>query len=182
MSISIYNETLSSDFKLTNTNSSDLTTILRDFKINGKYIDKIYWCDPELFPDQPDNCGLIYKRYNNIIPVLLSGHVYNILPNENGINEPLNQATITLDRLYTRVPSSWVVSSYTNTDLLSDQDGYYEVKDIFGNSTYKVTVERKGYATYIDTGYTLKASDTTTDFYINPIDDTVGRIFLYWNS
>jgi hypothetical protein len=132
MSINISNISLSSNFNLTNTNGT--TTMLRDFKINGRYIDKIYWCDPNIFGNQPDNCGLIYKRYSNIIPVMLSGQVFDILSNVG-----LDNATITLNRLYTRVPSSWVVSSYS-LDEYGEDPGYYYIPAIYGNSTYKVTV------------------------------------------
>ena len=79
MSISVSNTTLSSTFDLTELNQNRLTTMLKDLKINGRYIDKIYWCDNQLFADKPDYCGLIYKRYNNIIPITLSGHIYNLL-------------------------------------------------------------------------------------------------------
>lgn len=62
MSISISNKSLSSDFNTSNINTNKKITTLKDLKLNGKYISRIYWCNNYFFSNLPNKCGLIYKR------------------------------------------------------------------------------------------------------------------------
>ena len=140
MSINILKQNISNDFNLT-VDNSNLLVGLKDLKINGKYIDKIYWCDSTLFSTLQDNCGLIYKRNNDCYQVSLSGHIYDILTNIK-----LNDVNISFQKINTRNPKIWETKSFAKGKEEGEaiiDDGYYSVSGILSNSIYEIIANLK---------------------------------------
>ena len=155
---------------------------LKDLKINGKYINKIYWCDPQLFSQYEDNCALIYQRYNTIEYTTLSGIAYNILN-----NEPINDVSLVFTKTNSRNKKTYNTETFPkgkdeDADIIIN--GYYQLSSIIGKSTYRVTASKNNYITYNENNINVPGSSQigTYDFYLNPTDDTTARIILNWQN
>lgn len=172
MSFHFSKDKLNSDYNITIDINKQIIE-LKDLKINGKYIDKIYWCDQNLFTNFKDNCALVYKRKNINYQVLLSGYVYDILTNQQ-----INNVHLTFQRAHTRNPKTLQTYTYS---LSRYNNGYYQISGIISNSTYNLIASKKHYSTYTQNDFSIKGTDLTKDIYINPIDNSVSRIILNWD-